>query len=190
MEVPMAQSLTTRAVPKSEMPKGVEHVRHCPAPVPPVMCRSQRCRKALSTTLIQQQRCPGIPCRSQRCRKALSTRWGGLRRYGPAGVPKSEMPKGVEHAMANAGSSSGLGCRSQRCRKALSTRRLPRGKCDGGPCRSQRCRKALSTRCQKLSPNRRYVPKSEMPKGVEHCFVPRHAEHPGSSAEVRDAERR
>src|SRR6266542_2478298 len=100
------------------MPKGVEHYSCQLRATRPSVCRSQRCRKALSTWHRQNRQ--------------LSTYQ----------VPKSEMPKGVEHC--------------------------------------------VPSRCWHRQ-NR--VPKSEMPKGVEHAddsVTPA----AGSSAEVRDAERR
>src|SRR5437879_5472837 len=95
----LLSSAKATVVPKSEMPKGVEH------------------------SLCVGQRSSGAGCRSQRCRKALSTTTSVALAPATCWVPKSEMPKGVEHKVVRAYDFGGLLCRSQRCRKALSTSR-------------------------------------------------------------------
>jgi len=49
---------TLHLVPKSEMPKGVEHMLARLARLGLWVCRSQRCRKALSTTVCPPFRLP------------------------------------------------------------------------------------------------------------------------------------
>src|SRR5262245_7143845 len=104
------------------MPKGVEHRDNSnDTHTASLACRSQRCRKALSTSRLRTWR-----------------RW---RRT----VPKSEMPKGVEHAPA-------LG-RDQAMIQVPKSE-MPKGVEHQSVCRTYR----------QFGP----VPKSEMPKGVEH----------------------
>src|SRR6266545_2740715 len=84
-------------------------------------------------------------CRSQRCRKALSTLHKVILRAGEVLVPKSEMPKGVEHARGRTSSGPPFG---------VPKSEMPKG---------------VEHKCVMYSISARWVvPKSEMPKGVEH----------------------
>src|SRR6266540_2734494 len=103
------------------MPKGVEHPLLRASVKRMLVCRSQRCRKALSTRPRRDRASSGILVPKSEMPKGVEHLDSPEMSQASNHVPKSEMPKGVEHLCQNA---AGIGidlCRSQRCRKALST---------------------------------------------------------------------
>src|SRR5579875_2280066 len=82
------------SVQKPQMPEGVEHEQVLSGPVHALLlCKSLRCRKALSTGGSGGGGQSTAPCKSLRCRKALSTgrtsresmRWLGCAKASDAG---------------------------------------------------------------------------------------------------------
>src|SRR6266545_3006283 len=136
------------------MPKGVEHYRTIPSFARLLsLCRSQRCRKALSTSTAPARRCAPAHVPKSEMPKGVEHLGGGNTWRKAIKVPKSEMPKGVEHQTSVTGFSA---------RWVVPKSEMPKG--------VEHIDNLSVIAAEKA------VPKSEMPKGVEHLPRKRIAE--------------